>query len=257
MSNKNEREKADISNNEENKKEKKDICSDLIQNQEDFISLIKKLLNCEFEDLFPKILNLPKIDFLNQLTSNVSFILTEQFSSKIFENEKCMSIISETCRSFDKIYNKYMEELTEGWDQYNFEKMNQMQNPLNEGVESFFLTNFRKHCNKTQNYAVHQCNKKDETGTFIIVNINKDDNKRIKYVICDNCRKSFFINEFYNYCENCKISYLCSSLSKNENENLLPATLNPPHCESFVNEELLCEKCKNTLYIDLKDNKLI
>jgi len=257
MSNKNEREKADISNNEENKKEKKDICSDLIQNQEDFISLIKKLLNCEFEDLFPKILNLPKIDFLNQLTSNVSFILTEQFSSKIFENEKCMSIISETCRSFDKIYNKYMEELTEGWDQYNFEKMNQMQNPLNEGVESFFLTNFRKHCNKTQNYAVHQCNKKDETGNFIIVNINKDDNKRIKYVICDNCRKSFFINEFYNYCENCKISYLCSTLSKNENENLLPATLNPPHCESFVNEELLCEKCKNTLYIDLKDNKLI
>ena len=90
MSNKNEREKADISNNEENKKEKKDICSDLIQNQEDFISLIKKLLNCEFEDLFPKILNLPKIDFLNQLTSNVSFILTGQFSSKIFENEKCI-----------------------------------------------------------------------------------------------------------------------------------------------------------------------
>ena len=259
MSIKNERENAvDIINFEEKIEEKKDdIISNLIQKEEDFISLIKKIINSEFEDLFPQILNLPKIDFLNQLTSNVSFVLSEQFSSKVFENEKCMSIISSTYRSFDKTYNKYMEELTAGWDQYNYEKINQLQNPLNEKIESFFLTNFRKHCNKSQNYAIHQCNKNDETGNFIIVNVERENGKKMKYVICDNCRKSFFIQEFINYCEFCKTSYLCSTLSKSEDENLLSATLNPPHCESFVNEELLCEKCKSTVYIDMKNNKLI
>ena len=270
MSNNNENENADISKNSEISGPNKDNISTLLNNEQDFVSIIKKLLESEFEELFPKILNLPKIDFLNQLTSNVSYILSEQFSPKIFDDDKCMSLITSVCRSFDKIYNKYMEELSEGWDKYNFEKMNQIQNPLNENIESFLLTKFRKHCHKTQNYAIHQCNKEGKTGTFIIVygfsssqSYNDDSNSKeinknkMKYLICDNCRKSFFIHEFKNYCEFCKTSYLCGPLIKDENENLLPASLNPPHCETFVNDELLCEKCKNKLYIDINNNKLI
>ena len=269
MNNKNEIENADISSNNEISEQNIDIISKLLNNEKDFISILKKLLESEFEELFPKILNLPKIDFLNQLTSNVSYILSKQFSPKIFNNDKCMELITSVCRSFDKIYNKYMEELSEGWDKYNFEKINQIQNSPNEKIESFFLTKFRKHCNKTQNYAIHQCNKEGETGNFIIVygysslqsfndNSSKEKNKnKMKYLICDNCRKSYFIHEFKNYCEFCKISYLCGPLIKEENENLLPASLNPSHCETFVNEELLCEKCNNKLYIDINNNKLI
>ena len=270
MSNNNEKENEDISKYNEISGQKIDIASKLLNNEQDFISIIKKLLESEFEELFPKILNLPKIDFLNQLTSNVSFILSEQFSPKIFDNDKCISLITSVCRSFDKIYNKYMEELSEGWDKYNFEKMNQIQESINENIESFFLTKFRKHCHKTQNYAIHQCNKEGETGNFIIVygasssqsyddNSNsKEKNKnKIKYLICDNCRKSYFINEFKNFCEFCKITYLCGPLIKDENENLLPASLSNPHCETFVNDELICEKCKNKLYIDINNNRLI
>ena len=62
-----------------------------------------------------------------------------------------------------------MEELTEGWDQYNYEKINQIQNPLNENIETFYYTKFRKHCHKTQHTATHLCNKNGETGNFIIV----------------------------------------------------------------------------------------
>ncbi len=270
MNKKNERENADISNNNETLEENNDNISKLIKNEQEFIDFINKLLESEFKELFPKILNLPKIDFLNQLTSNVSYILSEHFTKKIFDNDKCMSLITSACRSFDKVYNKYMEELSEGWDQYNFEKINQIQNPLNENIESFLLTKFRKHCIHTQNYAVHQCNKSGETGNFIVVyentssdntfneiELNENNKNKIKYVICDNCRKSYFINKFHNFCENCKTSYLCGPLIKDEDENLLPATFNPPHCETFVNEEILCEKCKNKLYIDLKNNNLI
>ena len=266
MNAKKELENTDISkNNSSLEQQKTDDISKLLANEEDFVSLIKKILDSEFEELFKKILNLPKIDFLNQLSSNVSLILLEQFSSKLSENEKLVSIITLTCHNFDNIYNKYMEELSEGWDQYIFEKMNQVQNSSEDKIQSFFLTKFRKHCIKTQTFACHQC-KNGGKGNFITIygnsnsqfsNSFRDKNKKkIKYLICDNCRESYFIKEFYNFCEYCNTNYLCSPLFKDEDENFLPATLNPPHCETFVNEELLCQKCKNILYIDIKNNKL-
>ena len=269
MSINNEQEKVEISNNKESTEKEKDIISKILKNEQEFITLINKLLKSEFEEIFQKILNLPKIDFLNELTSNVSFILSDLYSSEIFENDKCMSLIASTCRSFDSIYNKYIEEVSEGWDHYYENINNQIQKSINENTNIFFLTKFRKHCNKTQNYAIHQCNNNGETGKFIIVyghsssqkNDSKENNnninKKMKYLICDNCRKSFFIHEFDNFCEFCKVSYLCGPLIKEENENLFPATLDPPHCESFVNEELLCDKCNNKLFIDLKNNNLI
>ena len=255
-----------LQNNNQAPDEKSDIILKILENEKDFISHINKLFECEFEELFPKILNLPKIDFLNQLTSNVSLILSEQFSSEILDNEKCISLITTASHSFDKTYNKYMEELTEGWDLYNYEKLNQIQNTSNEKLESFFFTKFRKHCHKTQDFALHECNNNGDIGHFIIVcgssqsqsiHQSKDNSKnKIKYLICDNCRKSYFVHEFENYCEYCSTNYLCGPLIKDENKNFLVATLNPTHCETFVNEELLCEKCKNKLYIDILENKL-
>ena len=265
MLNKNEKEKPDITENPENQEEiKDDDITKLLENEEDFITIIKRILDFEFDDLFPKILNLPKIDFLNQLTSNVTIILSERFSKNILENEKCISLITSTCHSFDKKYNKYLEELSEGWDKYNLDRMNIIDKDSDiindkelipkEDKEnnSYFYTNFRKHCINTQNIAIHQCNKNGDTGNFIIVynnssssqNIDNNKKPRIKYLICDNCRQSYFVQEFPNFCKFCNITYLCSSLYKNEDSNFLSATLNPQHCETFVNEEIPCQKCK-------------
>ena len=248
MLNKNENEKTDTKQKEENIEEKEDIISKLLENEKDFITIIKKISDFEFDDLFPKILNLPKIDFLNQLTSNVTYILTERFSDSILENEKCLSLITSTCHSFDKKYNKYLEELSEGWDKYNLDKINLLDSSENinnnqpnseNNTNSYFFTNFRKHCLYTQDIAIHQCNKKGEMGNFISIYINstsEPNNKpKIKYLICDNCRKSYYVYEFPNFCQNCNTTYLSSSLYKNENANFLSATFNPPHCESFVN----------------------
>jgi len=261
----NDQEITNITNNNE----KNDSISKLVENEQEFISLIKQIIDSEFDELFKKILNLPKIDFLNQITSNVSFVLSDQFTPKIFENDKCVSIITSTLKDFDKIYNKYMEELSEGWDQYNFENINQIQNYEEEKLESYYLKKFTKHCHKTQEYALHQCNTNGEVGKFIIVYDNSDckpnshfqkykknSNKKIKYLICQNCRESYFSNEFQNFCQNCNTIYLCCVKINDEDDNFLPATLNPPHCESFVNEELLCQKCQNVLYIDIKNNNL-
>ena len=270
MLNKNEQENTNPPK-QENTEENKDSISYILENEQYFIGIIKKILDFEFDDLFPQILNLPKIDFLNKLTSNVTLILSERFSQNILENEKCFSLITSTCHSFDKKYNRYIEELSLGWDKYNLDKINILENEdiaeCNQ-ENSYFFINFRNHCYKTQNIAIHLCNKKGETGKFIIIYNNPSSNQnientsnptskpRIKYLICENCRKSYFTHEFPNYCQNCNLTYLCSSLYKNEDSNFLSATLNPQHCETFVNEEIPCDKCKNVLYIDIKNSLL-
>ena len=239
MLNKNDQEKIEITQKLENSEENEDDVSKLLENEQDFITIIKRILDFEFDELFPKILNLPKIDFLNQLTSTVTIILSERFSNNILDNEKCISLITSTCHSFDKKYNKYLEELSSGWDKFNLDKMNLIENSeniddneliKNGDNNSYFFTNFRKHCINTQNIAIHQCNKNGEIGNFIAVYVNSSSNEnkqRIKYLICDNCRKSYFTQEFPNFCKNCNITYLCSSLYKNEDSNFLSATPNP------------------------------
>ena len=247
----------DDSDNHKNELIKEKITNsneEILENEEEFISLINKLLQSEFEELFTNILNLPKIDFLGQLTSSVSFILSGQFSSEKLQNSKYASILNNTYHSFDKTYNKYMDELSEGWDKYNFEKMNTKE----QNLDSYYFTNFRKHCIKTQNLALHLCNSNNQIGNFIIVYSNKstDNNKKVKYLICEKCRKCYFVHEFLNYCEFCKITYLCSKLGKEEDGNYLPATFVSPHCENFINKEIRCEFCNNILYIDIKNSKL-
>ena len=122
MLNKNEQENTNPPE-QENTEENKDSISYILENEQYFIGIIKKILDFEFDDLFPQILNLPKIDFLNKLTSNVTLILSERFSQNILENEKCFSLITSTCHSFDKKYNRYIEELSLGWDKYNLDKL--------------------------------------------------------------------------------------------------------------------------------------
>ena len=113
---KNEIQNTVISNKNQNIEQESDNITELIGNEKDFISLVKSIIDIEFEELFPKILNLPKLDFLSQLTSNVNFILTQQFSSKILENEKCLLIINSTFRNLIKyttsIWKNYLRDGT-------------------------------------------------------------------------------------------------------------------------------------------------
>ena len=67
MLNKNEQENINPKK-PENSEENKDSVSYLLENEQYFINIIQKILDFEFDNLFPQILNLPKIDFLNQLT---------------------------------------------------------------------------------------------------------------------------------------------------------------------------------------------
>ena len=204
-----------------------------------FESNLEKLFQYIFLNIFPNILNLPRIDFMNSLMTSVKSILEEQYSSEIYSNEKFFSLFLSVNKIFEKKYKDYNQILSNAWDNYSNEN-------------NSYFTDFKKHCGKTQEKAMHLCNKnnKNETGNYIIVFLKNE----IKFLICEKCRKSYYANLFINFCQNCKCNYYSGLISQKENSISQLATYTTPHCDSIVNEKIPCNKCKNPLYYNFKDN---
>ena len=206
-----------------------------------FESKIENLFQYIFLNIFPNILNLPRLDFMNSLMTSVKSILEEQYTNEIYSNEKFFSLFLSTNKIFEKKYKDYNQILSNAWDNYP--------NDINNNNNIYF-TEFKKHCGKTQEHAMHLCNK-NENGKYIIVYLKKE----IKFIICEKCRKAFYSNLFVNFCQNCNCNYYSGLISQNEyNNNIQLATYSNPHCDSIVNEKIPCIKCKEPLYYNIKDN---
>ena len=217
-----------------------------IKDEYNFTKKIEILFEIQFQELFSKILSMPRLDFTKKLKSNISYILSEEYDPKIFQNNNYLSILYKCSQKYNKKYNEIIVPLIEEFEKHE-------NNIQLKKANSDYITNFRKHCHKTGELAIHKCHKDDdEIGKYIPVVINK----KIKFVICELCRKTYVINRFKNYCEGCQQIYYCNLLSPEENPNLLPATWNPPHCENIINKNMYCNKCKSLFYLNLSTNQL-
>ena len=225
---------------------KYDIFLKDLQDVSNFSKKLDVLFDIQFLELFSKILNMPRLDFTKKITSNISYILSEEYEPKITENNEYITLLYNCSIKYNKKYNEIILPLIEAFEKHEM-------NVETKNANSDYITNFRKHCYKTGKYAMHKCHKDyDEMGKFIPVYVNR----KVKYVICELCRKVYVITRFKNYCEECRQIYYCNLLSKEENPNLLPATWNPPHCESIINKNIYCNKCKEIFYLNLTNNKL-
>ncbi len=203
-----------------------------------------------FSNIFPNILNLPRIDFINDLTSSVKAILEDQYSNNIYSNQKFFSSFLHINKNFEKKYNDYNQLLSTAWDNYQNELHNMKKE---EDLDKYKLKEFKKHCKDTQEYAMHNCNK-NERGHYIIV---YDSNKKEKkFIICEKCRKVYYTYLFISYCKNCNCNYYCGLLAQKEDQNMQQATYFTPHCEPIANDKINCTKCKSTFYYNIKDNLL-
>ena len=217
-----------------------------LQDVNNFTKKLDVLFDIQFLELFSKILNMPRLDFTKKITSNISYILSEEYEPKITENNEYITLLYNCSIKYNKKYNEIILPLIEAFEKHEM-------NVETKNANSDYITNFRKHCYKTGKYAMHKCHKDyDEMGKFIPVYVNR----KVKYVICELCRKVYVITRFKNYCEECRQIYYCNLLSTEENPNLLPATWNPPHCESIINKNIYCNKCKGIFYLNLTNNKL-
>ena len=209
----------------------------------------------EFEliDVFKNILNEPKIDFLASIMAKVKNYLFMEYNNKTFNEEMLKYLLKHSQERLEKKYDTHMKNLSLAWE--NFQILKKGKNKTSE-IDSNYLKNFVFHCSSISEYAIHNCDKNEKTfGKFIKV-IDKSNNKNLfKYVICENCRKAYFIEHFLNYCEKCETNYYSCEISA-EKKYLLPATLKDPHCEPVVNEKLHCQFCKNILYLNIKTNQI-
>ena len=234
------------STNEKENKTKYSLFLDDIKDENNFTKKIDVLYDIQYMELFSKILIMSRVDFTKKITSNISYILSEEYDPQIRDNAQYILILYKCIQKYNKKYNDVINYLIEAYEKHEI-------NIQLKNAESDYITTFRKHCSKTGEYALHKCHKnRDDKGKFIPVYMNKV----IKYVICNLCRKTYASNKFKNYCENCKQIYYCNLLSKEENPNLLPATWDPPHCETIINKNIYCNKCKNLLYLNLTNNQL-
>ena len=217
-----------------------------------FLAKVNYFVEFELISEFKNILNVPKIDFMNLIMFKLNNFLLGEFLSKNIDEQKFKYLMTYMKERWEKKYDNHVQNLSIGWENFDILRKNKEKN--NE-LEKLYFKNFVCHCSYTTEYAIHNCDKSHNIfGKYIIVydSINKN---VIKYLICENCRKAYFIEHFLNYCEKCKINYYSCELHDNK-KTFFQATLKNPHCEPVVNEKVYCLHCKtkSALYLNPKSN---
>ncbi len=231
--------------NDENDAKKLELFKKDIQNYDSFNEKIRNMYQAELDEVFQEILIISKEDFISFITNEVKILLSDMYSDQIF-NDETLEEIQENCKDdIIKEYKSHFEKLNKSWKNYERE------NKRNNITQKNYLTHFRKHCSKTDNFAYHNC--QNSQSKFYIV----EENNCQKYVICIDCKKVFLSNMILCHCINCNIDYYSNILKKEEDENILLATWEKYHCDRVVNEKMKCLKCRNDLYLNLKKNILI
>ena len=144
-------------------KSKMELFRDDFSDKKLFEQNLEKLFQYIFLNIFPNILNLPRIDFMNSLMTSVKSILEEHYSDEIYSDEKFFSLFLSVNKIFETKYKDYNQILSSTWDKYQQEKFD----------NNIYFTDFQKHCGKTQEHAIHLCNK-NETGKYLIVHLKQD-----------------------------------------------------------------------------------
>ena len=235
-------------------------------NSDKYLNELQRIYENEFIIIFSDILILTKKEFFDNINSRIKNLLSGKFNIEIHNNEKLNTSLNSYFKKYEQKYNIYYDELNQFLNNYK-------KSPKN-GYKDNRIKNFRKHCWKTDDYAIHKCLQKNKIGKFIPLyesingNISEsrynkntfdqkqEKEKKIKYVLCIDCHKAFFSNKFINYCNQCQSEYYSSILYKNENEFLFPAKWENSHCELNINQQANCPQCKGLFYVDIKYNIL-
>ena len=215
-----------------------------IINSKEFSMIVQRIYDKEFLDTFINILNYSKKEFFENISSRIKNFLSEQYNNELIGNEKLLILINSYDKQYEQKYKTYLEELNQFIEKYKQNK--------NNGIKDKYITNFRKHCSKTEDYAKHNCNQKNKKGNFVPIYIQT----QLKYVFCVECHKVFLSNKFISFCNKCEIEYYSNILDKNENKNLLPATWENYHCKCTINQKINCQNCNCIFYVDCKYNIL-
>ena len=191
--------------------------------------VILKIAMDEYNELFPRILEIPKQDFIPIL-------------QKYLE----ISLIPRNLIMQSGTLNKILQIIQNEYYEPECDRINQIIHSINNisKCEKYNGNNFIPHCNHFSE-PIHSCGNK----MFIL-----DD---MKYLLCLSCKKIYHSNFVLFHCNHCSCDYFTSIDKKNENEIFKPATWEKYHCNAVINDVMKCPKCKSYLYINQQNDNLI
>ena len=204
------------------------------------INNITEICNSIYEDLFPYILKISKMQFFEKFNKEVDDI----FLSGKYKSENIKYVLE----SKENIIKKYDKDFNYLNDEY--------ENYLKNKNKYKYLTHFRKHCIDTDHYAFHYCSS-NKKGKFIEIKNRFIKNNEAAYVICEGCKQCYLSKFILMLCNHCNRKYFSNILKEKEDGNILPATWKKYHCNSLVNAIMKCIKCRSTLYFNLVSKKLV
>ena len=156
--------------NNENEAKKLELFKKDIQNYDSFNEKIRNMYQAELDEVFQEILIISKEDFISFITNGVKNLLSDMYSEQIF-NDETLEEIQEKCEDdINKEYNSHFEKLIQSWKNYERE------NKRNNITQKNYVTHFRKHCSKTDNFAYHNCN--NSQSKFYIIEENNIKKRR-------------------------------------------------------------------------------
>ena len=227
---------------------------DKIKNNEldkNFLAKTNYFIDFQLISEFKNILNVPKIDFLSLIMMKLKKFLLNEYLSKNIDEENFIYLMNHMKEKWEKKYDNHLQNLSTGWEKFDLIRKSK---DKNNDLQQFYFKNFVCHCSEVSEYAIHNCDKiNHKFGKYISVYDTINNKNILKYLICENCRKAYFIEHFLNYCEKCKINYYSCELHDTK-KTFFQASLKSPHCEPVVNEKILCTHCKNVLYLNPKTN---
>ena len=213
-----------------------------LKNEDSLIKTVSNFCSKELNETLCEILILSRLQFFTNIESNVIRSLEDLYSENCTNNKKLTSILNNNLKLLEKKYDENYTILSKAWNNYN-----------NKTVEKKYLTNFRKHCFKTGDFALHNCQQNE--NKFLIVCENEK-NDSIKFVICENCKKVYLSSFILCKCFNCDEDFYSSILNKNEKSDFLPATWKKYHCPLIINNKMRCIKCRDFFNLNLNTGML-
>jgi len=182
----------------------------------------------EYKDLFPEILILSKKDFFTALERYIQINLAT--SDKIYPKGVLKKIINSIEK---KYYNDEILKIQKKLKKNNFSNPNPQ--------------NFIPHCKFTKE-MLHSCGEK-------LISLEN------KYYYCVLCKLIYKPDYILLKCDKCDVNYY-TEIEQNDpkdeiKKNYKPATWSKYHCNALINDTMKCQKCKNSLYLNIKNKNNI
>ena len=195
--------------------------------KEDELNLYQIALD-EYKDLFPEILILSKKNFFSSLERYIQINLAT--SDKIYPKGVLKKIINSIEK---KYYNDEIIKIDKELKKNNF----------GENIPK----NFTPHCKYTQE-MLHPCGEK----LYSLEN---------KYYYCAKCKLIYKPDYILLKCDKCDVDYYTEIeddiVNDEIKENYKPATWVKYHCNALINDTMKCQKCKSSLYLNIKNKNNI